>query len=113
MRIADGSGLSKLDRLTATALVDVIAAALRNPKVRAPFLDSLAVAGRNGTLRDRLPALRWRVRGKTGTTSIACSLSGVVGDSIAFAVIQNGAPVASWAARGAQDRFVSVLAAAG
>ena len=112
MRIADGSGLSKLDRLTATALVDVIAAALRNPKVRAPFLDSLAAAGRNGTLRDRLPALRWRVRGKTGTTSIACSLSGVVGDSIAFAVIQNGAPVASWAARGAQDRFVTVLAAA-
>ncbi len=110
VRIVDGSGLSSLDRLTATALVEVIAAALRHPKVRGPFLASLAVAGRNGTLRDRLPALRWKVRGKTGTTSIACSLSGVVAGSIAFAVMQNGAPVASWAARGAQDRFVTVLA---
>ena len=32
VRIADGSGLSSLDRLTATALVDVIAAALRQPE---------------------------------------------------------------------------------
>jgi serine-type D-Ala-D-Ala carboxypeptidase/endopeptidase (penicillin-binding protein 4) len=110
VRVADGSGLSRLDRLTTTALVEVIGAALRNPRVRGPFLASLAVAGRSGTLRERLPALRWKVRGKTGTTSIACSLSGVVGDSIAFAVIQNGSPVASWAARGAQDRFVAVLA---
>ncbi len=110
VRIADGSGLSSLDRLTTTALVDVIGAALRDPKVRGPFLASLAVAGRNGTLRDRMPALRWRVRGKTGTTNIACSLSGVIGGSIAFSVIENGLPVASWAARAAQDRFVSVLA---
>jgi D-alanyl-D-alanine carboxypeptidase/D-alanyl-D-alanine-endopeptidase (penicillin-binding protein 4) len=111
VRIADGSGLSSLDRITATALVGVIEAALRNPKVRAPFLASLAVAGRSGTLRDRLPALRWKLRGKTGTTNIACSLSGVVGDQVAFAVLQNGRPVASWAARGAQDRFVMRLAA--
>lgn len=108
--IADGSGLSSLDRLTTTALVEVIAAALRNPKVRGPFLASLAIAGRSGTLRHRLPTLHRRVRGKTGTTSIACSLSGVVGGTIAFAVIQNGSPVASWAARAAQDRFVTLLA---
>lgn len=110
LRIADGSGLSRLDRVTTTALVGVLEAALADPEIRAPFLASLAVAGRRGTLRQRLPALRWKVRGKTGTTGIACSLSGVIGDRVAFAVIQNGSPVASWAARGAQDRFVAVLA---
>lgn len=110
IRVADGSGLSSLDRVTAAGLVAVIQAAVENPEIRGPFLASLSVAGRNGTLRDRLPQLRWKVRGKTGTTNIACSLSGVVGDSIAFAVIQNGSPVASWAARAAQDRFVTVLA---
>lgn len=110
LRLADGSGLSSLDRLTATALVEVIEAALRDPSVRSPFLASLAIAGRNGTLRDRMPALRWKVRGKTGTTNLACALSGVVDDQIAFSVIQNGTPVASWAARAAQDRFVTVLA---
>jgi D-alanyl-D-alanine carboxypeptidase/D-alanyl-D-alanine-endopeptidase (penicillin-binding protein 4) len=112
LRIADGSGLSRLDRVTATALVQVLGAALGDEQLRGPFLASLAVAGRTGTLRERMPALRWKVRGKTGTTSIACSLSGVVGDRIAFAVIQNGSPVASWAARSAQDRFVALLAAA-
>jgi serine-type D-Ala-D-Ala carboxypeptidase/endopeptidase (penicillin-binding protein 4) len=113
VRIADGSGLSRLDRLTTTALVEVIEAALRDPSVRGPFLASLAIAGRNGTLRDRMPTLRWKVRGKTGTTNLACALSGVVGDEIAFSVIQNGSPVASWAARAAQDRFVTVLATHG
>jgi D-alanyl-D-alanine carboxypeptidase/D-alanyl-D-alanine-endopeptidase (penicillin-binding protein 4) len=110
LRIADGSGLSSLDRISAAELVAVIQAALADPAVRGPFLGSLAVAGRSGTMRDRLPQLRWRVRGKTGTTSAACSLSGVVGGTIAFAVMQNGSPVASWAARAAQDRFVAVLA---
>ena len=110
LRIADGSGLSSLDRLSAESLVGVIQAALDDPRVRVPFLASLAVSGRTGTLRDRLPELRWKVRGKTGTTNIASSLSGVVGGSIAFAVIENGSPVASWAARVAQDRFVTVLA---
>jgi serine-type D-Ala-D-Ala carboxypeptidase/endopeptidase (penicillin-binding protein 4) len=113
VRIADGSGLSSLDRVTTTALVEVIQAARRDPSVRTPFLASLAVAGGTGTLRDRMPTLRWKVRGKTGTTNIACALSGVIGDSIAFSVIQNGSPVASWAARAAQDRFVTVLATRG
>lgn len=110
LRVADGSGLSSLDRLSAASLVGVIRAAFDEPRVRAPFLASLAVSGRTGTLRDRLPALRWKVRGKTGTTNVSSSLSGVIGGSIAFAVIENGSPVASWAARAAQDRFVTLLA---
>jgi hypothetical protein len=27
-----------------------------------------------------------------------------------FAVLENGSPISSWAARGAQDRFVTILA---
>jgi D-alanyl-D-alanine carboxypeptidase len=50
------------------------------------------------------------VRGKTGTTDLACSLSGVVGDEIVFSVLQNGSPVSFWSARTAQDRFVTALA---
>ena len=110
VRIVDGSGLSSLDRLTAVALVGVLRAGLGDPSIRAPFVDSLAVAGRSGTLSSRLSPLRGRVKGKTGTTNLACSLSGYVGRAYAFAVLQNGDPVSSWAAREAQDRFVTVLA---
>jgi D-alanyl-D-alanine carboxypeptidase len=50
------------------------------------------------------------VKGKTGTTDLACTLSGLIGGNVAFAVLENGRPVSSWAARAAQDRFVTILA---
>jgi D-alanyl-D-alanine carboxypeptidase/D-alanyl-D-alanine-endopeptidase (penicillin-binding protein 4) len=111
IRLVDGSGLSSLDRMTAATLAAVIRAGLANPQIRGAFVNSLAVAGRSGTLRARLPGLAGVVRGKTGTTDLACSLSGLVSDAAVFAVLQNGAPVAYWSARAAQDRFVTVLAA--
>lgn len=112
VRIVDGSGLSADDRLTAGALVALLRAAWADPELRDAFAGSLAVAGVSGTLEDRLreaPA-RGRVRAKTGTTNVASALSGYAGDRYAFAVIQNGSPVASWWARAAQDRFATVLA---
>ncbi len=109
VRLVDGSGLSSLDRVTAATLAAVIRAGLENPDIRSAFVGSLAVAGRSGTLRARLPGLAGVVRGKTGTTNLACSLSGIVSDSIVFAVLQNGSPVSYWSARAAQDRFVTAL----
>ena len=111
VRIVDGSGLSSLDRLTAVALVGVLRTGALDPLIARAIVESLAVTGSSGTLRDRLPALRGVVKGKTGTTNLACTLSGLIGRQIAFAVLENGNPVSSWAARGAQDRFVTILAA--
>ena len=110
VRIVDGSGLSSLDRITAVALAGVIQAGLENPRIRDAFADSLAVAGRNGTLKNRLWKLAGVVKGKTGTTNLACTLSGVVNGSVVFVVLQNGSPVAFWPARVAQDAFVTALA---
>jgi PBP4 family serine-type D-alanyl-D-alanine carboxypeptidase len=110
VRIVDGSGLSSHDRMSAETLVGVLRAGLENPRIRTAFVGSLAVAGRNGTLRSRLPSLAGIVRGKTGTTNRGCSLSGLLNGSIAFAVLQDGSPVAYWPARAAQDRFVTTLA---
>ena len=110
VRIVDGSGLSSLDRLTAATLVGVIQTAATDSTIEPAFIGSLAVAGVSGTLSRRLPALRGQVKGKTGTTDIACTLSGVISDEVVFAVLENGSPVSSWAARSAQDRFVTLLA---
>ncbi|HXF98401.1 MAG TPA: D-alanyl-D-alanine carboxypeptidase/D-alanyl-D-alanine-endopeptidase, partial [Gaiellaceae bacterium] len=112
VRLVDGSGLSALDRLTARALVALLLAAEHDPGMRAPFLRSLAVAGVSGTLERRLdrPPTRGRVLGKTGTTSRASALAGYVRGRYAFAILQNGSPVPYWAAREAQDRFVTLLA---
>ncbi|HEX5583565.1 D-alanyl-D-alanine carboxypeptidase/D-alanyl-D-alanine-endopeptidase [Gaiella sp.] len=109
VRLADGSGLSSLDRVTASALAGVIRAGMHDARISKAFVASFAVAGRNGTLRTRLPALAGIVRGKTGTTDLACSLSGVIGENVVFSVLQNGDPVSFWSARAAQDRFVTAL----
>lgn len=114
VRLADGSGLSGLDRLTATAVVTLLEAGAAEGQFRDAFLQSLAVAGVNGTLEDRLerrPA-RGRVIAKTGTTRLASALSGFVRDRYVFAVLQNGSPVSPYWSRIAQDRFVTTLAAA-
>ena len=113
VRIIDGSGLSRLDRLTANSLAALLKVAWADPEVRPTFVAALPVAGVNGTLEDRLrkPPARGRVLAKTGTTQDASALSGYVGSRYAFTVVQNGHPLSYWWARRAQDRFVQVLAA--
>lgn len=110
--IADGSGLSLLDRLTVETLAGILVASWEDPVLRGVFLSTLAVSGKRGTLERRLrgPAVAGRVVAKTGTTAISSSLAGYVNGRYAFAVVQNGSPVSWWWARTAQDRFVKVLA---
>jgi D-alanyl-D-alanine carboxypeptidase/D-alanyl-D-alanine-endopeptidase (penicillin-binding protein 4) len=112
-RIADGSGLSRLDRVTARELSALLSLFWRTPRLRALVHDSLAVAGESGTLVHRLlgPRTRGKVRGKTGTTRYASALSGYVGSRYAFVLVQNGAPVDWTAAHLVQDRFIKQLAA--
>jgi D-alanyl-D-alanine carboxypeptidase/D-alanyl-D-alanine-endopeptidase (penicillin-binding protein 4) len=112
VRIVDGSGLSRLDRLTAKALVAILRAGAADPEIRDAFVTSLAVAGVSGTLKKRLVRrpTRGRVIAKTGTTSQASALAGFVRRRYVFAILQNGSPVPYWSARAAQDRFVTVLA---
>jgi len=112
VRIADGSGLSRHDRLTADALVGVLRAGADDPAIRGAFVTSLSVAGISGTLERRLQRrpTRGQVIGKTGTTNAACALAGFVRRRYVFAILQNGSPVPYWTARAAQDRFVTVLA---
>jgi D-alanyl-D-alanine carboxypeptidase/D-alanyl-D-alanine-endopeptidase (penicillin-binding protein 4) len=112
VRIADGSGLSRFDRLTVGALAAILRAGAADPAIRDAFVTSLAVAGISGTLERRLDVrpTRGRVIAKTGTTFRASALAGFVRRRYVFAILHNGSPVPYWTARAAQDRFVTVLA---
>jgi D-alanyl-D-alanine carboxypeptidase/D-alanyl-D-alanine-endopeptidase (penicillin-binding protein 4) len=112
VRIADGSGLSRYDRSTVTALAGILRAGATDPTIGHAFVASLAVAGVSGTLRNRLATrpTRGRIHAKTGTTNRASALAGLVGNRYVFAILHNGRPVPYWTARAAQDRFVQVLA---
>jgi D-alanyl-D-alanine carboxypeptidase/D-alanyl-D-alanine-endopeptidase (penicillin-binding protein 4) len=114
VRIADGSGLSALDRLTPKAIVTILQRVWADRDLRPVFFRILPVSGRDGTLRHRLraPPARGNVRAKTGTLDAASALSGFVRERYAFAILQNAPRLSFWAARNAQDRFATVLAGA-
>jgi D-alanyl-D-alanine carboxypeptidase/D-alanyl-D-alanine-endopeptidase (penicillin-binding protein 4) len=113
VRIVDGSGLSRLNRLTASTLVAMLRSGYDDADLREVLHSALAVAGRNGTLRRRMrgSVAAGRVVAKTGTTREASALSGYVRRRFVFAILQNGSPVSQFWARRAQDRFAAVLAA--
>jgi serine-type D-Ala-D-Ala carboxypeptidase/endopeptidase (penicillin-binding protein 4) len=112
VRIADGSGLSDLDRITPKALVTILQRGWADREIRSVLFGVLPVSGRDGTLEDRMtrPPARGNVRAKTGTLNGVSALSGYVRERYAFAILVNAAGLSSYAAHAAQDRFASVLA---
>lgn len=113
-RIADGSGLSRHNYLSARSMTRLLTVMSRHPHGRA-FTDSLPIAGVDGTLRNRMketPAVG-NCRAKTGTMSSVSSLCGYVvtkqGETLAFAILMNNHP-SNEQARIVQDRIVALLA---
>lgn len=96
VRLHDGSGLSRQDRIPPRTLVEVLrtAASPEHPDLR-DVVTGLPVAGFTGSLTYRFdqafPAARGRVRAKTGTLSGVHGLAGVVtdldGDRMVFVAV--------------------------
>lgn len=76
VRTADGSGMSRDNRVTARVMVDVLTAMHKDAKLAKPFRQSLSIAGVDGTLDDRMKNIKGRVYGKTGYISGVSCLSG-------------------------------------
>ncbi len=112
-RIVDGSGLSRSNRTTPREVVRLLMG-MDGTEAALAFDQSLAVAGRNGTLNKRMrgTSAQDRCRAKTGTLSNVSALAGFCdttgGERIAFAFLMNGVWPAS--ARGRQDRMTVALA---
>ncbi|MGH3739434.1 MAG: D-alanyl-D-alanine carboxypeptidase/D-alanyl-D-alanine endopeptidase, partial [Micromonosporaceae bacterium] len=120
--LADGSGLSRGNRLTASLLTSllVLAAGDEHPELSGLFT-GLAVAGYSGTLHDRFgKAARSAVglvRGKTGTLNGVSALAGVVVDAdgrlLGFSLIANDVPGGLDSAEPVLDQIAAKLAACG
>ena len=91
----DGSGLSRYDYVTPDALVTILAHVAGDQRLRGPFDASLPIAGRDGSLVNRMkgtPA-EGNARAKTGSMSNVRGLSGYVtsvsGEPLVFAILAN------------------------
>jgi D-alanyl-D-alanine carboxypeptidase/D-alanyl-D-alanine-endopeptidase (penicillin-binding protein 4) len=111
-RAVDGSGLSRNNRATPRQVARLLAAMLKN-RAASPFRSSLPLAGREGTVADRMrgTAAEGKCRTKTGTLSNASALSGYCHaghGTIAFSILNNSVNVDS--ARHAQDAMAAAIA---
>lgn len=93
--LSEGSGLSRKNRVSASALVRVLTAASQAFAYNAEFVASLGVSGVDGTLREKLndPNAVRRIRAKTGNLRGVNALAGFAisqdGRVFAFAAIVN------------------------
>ena len=120
--IADGSGMSRRNQVSARLLVEVLAAAHRDPKIGPEFLTSLSVGGEDGTLRKRFADdMAGRVYGKSGYINQVSCLSGyIVYDAdgsgapsriVAFSMLFNDFkyPVHAYNLKQIQNRLVRLI----
>jgi D-alanyl-D-alanine carboxypeptidase/D-alanyl-D-alanine-endopeptidase (penicillin-binding protein 4) len=114
----NGSGLSHQTRIRARTLADVLHTAYQNPKLRGPFLNSLAVLGVDGTLRRRMRGseMEGYFVGKTGTLNGVTALAGYVfrkssprSPPYIFAFIANGRGKAFWQMKVLQNKMLETL----
>ncbi|MEN6465412.1 MAG: D-alanyl-D-alanine carboxypeptidase/D-alanyl-D-alanine-endopeptidase [Syntrophaceae bacterium] len=122
VRIADGSGMSHYNLNNAETIVRLLAAVYRDRAVYPEFVNSLPVAGRDGTLVNRMkgtPA-EGKVRGKTGSLMGISTLAGYTetadGEPVAFAMLMENFTGPTERVRNIQDRIavlISVLSVKG
>lgn len=120
MRVADGSGLSRDNRVSPLVLTAIVGKALTDPQVR-PLLTGLPVGGVSGTLWDRFDDKaeyrgRGTVRAKTGSLRDVSTMAGylVTADHavVTFAIMTNGV-VRPFATRDWIDKTLARIAGCG
>ncbi len=86
--LVDASGLSRSDRISASALLKTLRFASQNFYFSPEFISSLGISGVDGTLKEKFDAdnTRRRIRAKTGTLRGVNALAG-------FGLGKNGKPI--------------------
>ncbi|MGA9119859.1 MAG: D-alanyl-D-alanine carboxypeptidase/D-alanyl-D-alanine-endopeptidase [Bacteroidota bacterium] len=113
--IADGSGLSRYNLTTSRAIFRLLKAMHEKPTLWPVFAASLPIAGKDGTLEDRMMGTiaESRVHAKTGSMSGVSSLSGFVetrdSQLLGFSMMMENFAGPTRAFRAVQDSIASFL----
>ena len=113
-RLADGSGLSLYNYLSAECLLRLLRYAYKHKPIYEHLLPSLPVAGEDGTLKRRMKetTAEGNIQAKTGTVTGVSALAGYCtasnGHRLAFAIINQGIQ-RSRDGRDFQDKICEIL----
>jgi D-alanyl-D-alanine carboxypeptidase/D-alanyl-D-alanine-endopeptidase (penicillin-binding protein 4) len=113
--MADGSGLSRYNYVTADLLTNILARMHGDPVHREPFSASLPVAGKDGTVSTRMRRTRadGNAMAKTGSIANVRALSGYVrsrdGEMLAFSILANDFVIPAATVNWIADLAVEIL----
>ncbi|MCS6809337.1 MAG: D-alanyl-D-alanine carboxypeptidase/D-alanyl-D-alanine-endopeptidase [Bacteroidota bacterium] len=113
VQIFDGSGLSRRNKVSPVAVLRLLGR-VENTRFTNEFLNSLAIAGLDGTLQYRMRGTmaEYNVRAKTGTHKNVSALAGYVrtldGERLMFSFMFNGNAV--WLYKGLENKLCQLLA---
>jgi len=116
MILADGSGVSFYNCISPDAIVKLLQKQYENKAMFQRFIESLPIAGMDGTLKNRMKGSRaeGRVFAKTGTLNGSSCLSGYMktqgGNFLAFSIMCNHFPGERAVLRNVQDKILELLA---
>jgi D-alanyl-D-alanine carboxypeptidase/D-alanyl-D-alanine-endopeptidase (penicillin-binding protein 4) len=118
LKVHDGSGLSKSNRVSAKTIVDLLMKIRNNPRFESIY-EGLPVGGLTGTLQKRFietaPHAIGHVHAKTGWVNRSVTMAGYVDDGdteFAFAILADGITPTLGArnrARASMDRLLGVI----
>ena len=112
--VADGSGLSLYNYVTAELMLSLLKYAYQSESIYDALLESLPIAGVDGTLKNRMKntVAAGNVKAKTGTVKGVSTLSGYAtasdGHRYVFSILVNGT-LSSKNARALQDRLCEII----
>ena len=112
--LANGSGLSRETRVTASQLVTLLEDMYHSP-LRDSFISSLSISGIDGTIRHRLRNgdLRGKIAAKTGSLNGVVTLSGYwfsnTARPVAFSILMNGPGVSLGRVASLQEKILTAV----
>ena len=112
VEVHDGSGLSRRNKISPTAIVRLLDKVQDTPFSN-EYFNSLAIAGLDGTLQYRMrgTTAEYNARAKTGTHKNVSALAGYVktldGERLAFSFMFNGNAV--WLYKGLENKLCEIL----
>lgn len=114
-KLTNGSGLYNANEFTPRQFTALLAYMDQRSDLRPEFEASMAIAGKDGTLRKRMRDEKAEgvLRGKTGTLNRVVTLTGIVhtagGRKLAFSILFNKTKGGAWSYRKIQDEIGNTL----
>jgi D-alanyl-D-alanine carboxypeptidase/D-alanyl-D-alanine-endopeptidase (penicillin-binding protein 4) len=112
--IIDGSGISRYNLISPDQISSLLTMVFHEKSIAKPYIESLPIAGKDGTLQDRMKNLQNKVYAKTGSMTGVESLSGFIQTKhhsvLSFVIMMNNFSMPRKQATDLEDKIVEQLA---